>query len=55
MPIKKSEKSKSKPSAKERSEQRRKVKLDISAEAARKAPARIAGGDDDLDDLEVER
>ncbi|MCL4522577.1 MAG: hypothetical protein M1453_02550 [Acidobacteria bacterium] len=55
MPVKKSAKSKSKPTAKELSEQRRKVKLGVSSEAARKAPARIAGGDDDLDDLEVER
>ena len=47
--------SKSKPTAAQRSEKRRKVKLDISSEAARKAPARITTGDeDDINDLEIQ-
>jgi hypothetical protein len=56
MATKKSSHSKSKPSSKERSEQRRKVKLDVASEAARKAPIRVStGDDDDINDLEVQR
>jgi hypothetical protein len=56
MAAKKPAHSKSKPTAKERSEKRRKVKLDVASEAARKAPARIVtGDDDDINDLEVQR
>ena len=56
MATKKPSHSKNKPSAKERSEQRRKVKLNVAAEAARKAPMRVATGDeDDVDDLEIQR
>jgi len=48
--------SKSKPTAKERSERRRKAKLNIASEAARKAPIRVATGDeDDVEDLEFQR
>ncbi|MCL4522576.1 MAG: hypothetical protein M1453_02555 [Acidobacteria bacterium] len=56
MPTKKSAHSKSKSTAKERSEQRLKVKLSVGSEAARKAPLRVSTGDnDDSVDLEVQR
>ena len=56
MATKKSAHSKSKSTARERSEQRRKVKLGVSAEAARKAPLRVSTGDnDDTADLDVQR
>ena len=56
MATKKSSQSTTKPTAQERSEQRRKVKLNVAAEAARKAPIRVATGDeDDVDDLEIQR
>jgi hypothetical protein len=56
MATKKPSHSKSKSTAQERSEKRRKVKLGVASEAARKAPIRVAtGDDDDINDLEVQR
>lgn len=56
MATKKSAHSKSKSTARERSEQRRKAKLSVASESARKAPLRVSTGDnDDTADLEVQR
>jgi hypothetical protein len=56
MATKKPAHSKGKSTAEERSENRRKAKLNVTSEAARKAPVRVAtGDDDDVNDLDIQR